>query len=51
MGLLVALLVLALVFGAIGAFVAAAKWAFIIAVLLVLAAVANGFLRRRGVGT
>lgn len=44
--LVIALLVLALIFGGIGLFLAAAKWALIIAVVLVIAGVVTGALGR-----
>ncbi|MFN8051542.1 MAG: hypothetical protein U0Q22_08915 [Acidimicrobiales bacterium] len=43
MGAVVALLVLALIFGGIGLFVAAAKWALIIAVVLFAASAIAGW--------
>lgn len=49
MSLLVILLLLALVFGGIGLFVAAAKWALILAVIFLIAGLVTGFgSRRRG---
>lgn len=47
MTLLVVLLVLALIFGGIGLFVAAAKWALIIAVIFLIAGLISGFGGRR----
>jgi hypothetical protein len=46
MGLLVALLILALLFGGIGLFVEAARWALIIAVVLLIAGLISGFMGR-----
>jgi len=46
MGLVVALIVLAVIFGGIGLFVAAAKWALIIAVVLLIAGAVAGFMGR-----
>ncbi|MFN8073891.1 MAG: hypothetical protein U0Q15_00555 [Kineosporiaceae bacterium] len=45
-GLVIALVVLALIFGGIGLFLEAAKWALIIAVVLLIAGVAAGVLGR-----
>lgn len=46
MGLAVLLIVLALILGGIGLFVAALKWALIIAAMLFLAGVVAGWVRR-----
>lgn len=48
MSLLVILIVLAVIFGGIGLFVAAAKWALIIAVIFLIAGLISGFTGRRG---
>lgn len=50
MGLVIALIVLAVIFGAVGLFVEAAKWALIIAVLLLAAGAVAGFMGRRKAG-
>ena len=50
MGLVIALIVLALIFGGIGLFVAAAKWALIIALILLVVGAVMGFLNRRKTG-
>ncbi|MDQ3544555.1 MAG: hypothetical protein M3431_11940 [Actinomycetota bacterium] len=42
----IVLIVLALIFGGIGLFVAAAKWALIIALVLIVAGVIAGFVGR-----
>jgi len=47
MSLLVILLVLALIFGGVGLFVSAAKWALIIALVLLVAALFSGYNGRR----
>jgi hypothetical protein len=46
MGLVIALIVLAIIFGGIGLFVAAAKWALIIGVILLIAGIVMGFMGR-----
>ena len=46
MGLVILLILLALIFGGIGLFVAAAKWALIIAVVLLIAGLVSGFFTR-----
>ena len=46
MALVVALIVLALIFGGIGLFVEAAKWALIVALVLVVAGIVAGFFSR-----
>jgi hypothetical protein len=46
MGLVIALVLLALVFGGIGLFVTAAKWALIIALVLLVAGVVAGVVGR-----
>jgi hypothetical protein len=46
MSLLVILLILALIFGGIGLFVEAAKWALIIAVIFLIAGVVSGTMGR-----
>lgn len=50
MGWVIALIVLALVFGGIGLIVAAAKWALIIAVVLLVAGVVLGVVTRGRAG-
>jgi hypothetical protein len=47
MGLVIALIVLAVIFGAAGLFVAALKWLLIVAVVLVLVAVARAVMSNR----
>lgn len=47
MGLVAALLLLALIFGGIGLFVTAAKWALIVAIVLLLAGAATGVVTAR----
>lgn len=47
MSLLVILLVLAVVFGGIGLFVTAAKWALILALIFLIAGLVSGFGTRR----
>src|SRR3954447_22437176 len=47
MGLVIVLIVLAVIFGGVGLFVAAAKWALIIALILLIAGAVMGFLNRR----
>ena len=47
MGLVIALIVLALIFGGVGLFVAAAKWALIIALVLLVIGAVMGFMNRR----
>jgi hypothetical protein len=42
MGLVIALIILAVIFGAVGLFVTALKWLLIVAVVLVLVGVARG---------
>ncbi len=49
MGLVAALLLLALIFGGIGLFVTAAKWALIVALVLLLAGVGLGVVTARRV--
>jgi hypothetical protein len=46
MGIVIALIVLAIIFGGIGLFVAAAKWALIIGVILLIAGLVMGFMGR-----
>jgi hypothetical protein len=48
MSLLVILLILALVFGGIGLFVSAAKWALILALIFLFAGLVSGWSGRRG---
>jgi hypothetical protein len=50
MGIVIALIVLAIILGAIGLIVAAAKWALIIALVLLIAGLVRGFMSR-GSGT
>jgi hypothetical protein len=47
MGLVIALIVLAVVFGVVGLFVAALKWLLIIAVVLLVVGVARGVIAGR----
>jgi hypothetical protein len=47
MGLVIALIVLAVIFGAVGLFVAALKWLLIIAVVLLIVGVARGVISGR----
>ena len=47
MGLVVVLLVLALLFGGVGLFVEAAKWALIVALVLLVASAFTGYRGRR----
>ena len=47
MGLVVALIVLAVIFGLVGLFVAALKWLLIVAVVLLLVGVARGVISGR----
>jgi hypothetical protein len=49
MWLVIALIVLAVIFGGIGLFVAAAKWALIIALILLVVGAVMGFMNRRRV--
>ena len=49
MWLVIALIVLAIIFGGIGLFVAAAKWALIIALILLVVGAVMGFMNRRRV--
>ncbi len=49
MWLVIALIVLAVIFGGIGLFVAAAKWALIIALVLLVVGAVMGFMNRRRV--
>ena len=49
MWLVIALIVLAIIFGGIGLFVAAAKWALIIALVLLVVGAVMGFMNRRRV--
>jgi hypothetical protein len=49
MWLVIALIVLAIIFGGVGLFVAAAKWALIIALILLIVGAVMGFLQRRRV--
>lgn len=46
MTLAIVLIILAVIFGAIGLFVTAAKWALIIGLILLVAAIVSGFLGR-----
>ena len=46
MGIVIALIVLAIIFGGIGLFVAAAKWALIIGLILLIAGIVMGFMGR-----
>jgi uncharacterized membrane protein len=46
MGLVIALIVLAVIFGVLGLFVAALKWALIVGLVLLIAGAVMGFLRR-----
>ena len=46
MGLVIALIVLALIFGVVGLVVRAAKWALIIAVVFLVAGAVSGFAGR-----
>ena len=46
MGIVIALIVLAVIFGGIGLFIAAAKWALIIALVLLVAGAVMGFMNR-----
>lgn len=46
MGVVIALVVLAVIFGAIGLLVVAAKWALIIGAILLLAGIVMGFAGR-----
>ena len=48
MGIVIGLIVLAVIFGGIGIFVTAAKWALIVAVVLLIAGVIAGFMGRSG---
>jgi hypothetical protein len=45
-GLVAVLLILALVFGGVGLFLTAAKWALIVALVLLAAGLVSGFLAR-----
>ena len=47
MGLVIVLIVLALIFGGVGLFVAAAKWALIIALVLFIVGAVMAFMNRR----
>jgi hypothetical protein len=49
MWLVIALIVLAIIFGGVGLFVAAAKWALIIALILLVVGAIMGFMNRRRV--
>jgi|tagenome__1003787_1003787.scaffolds.fasta_scaffold20838157_2 hypothetical protein len=49
MWLVIALIVLAIIFGGIGLLVAAAKWALIIALILLVVGAVMGFMQRRRV--
>jgi hypothetical protein len=49
MWLVIALIVLAIIFGGIGLLVAAAKWALIIALILLIVGAVMGFMQRRRV--
>ena len=46
MGLVVALIVLALVLGGVGLFVEALRWVLIIALILLVVSIVTGFMRR-----
>ncbi len=49
MGIVIALLVLALLFGGVGLFVEGLKWALVVALLLVIAGAVAGYRGRRPV--